>query len=183
MALGIPPLYRGFQVAVAGVLTTVAGIQTLFKEKKVYGVADKDGNLIIDWDSCIKFEYHNESTISDAPQEQGAFISYNKVTSPFIISTTGTKSDVDERGAFLDLCETELDSLTLYNFITPEKVYKNVNLISINYNRSAESGYSLIAVDFVFKEVRLNNETRTESTTEPSGAAKKSTGQVTGVQQ
>ncbi len=178
MSIGIPPLYRDFQIAVASVLTTIVGIQSLFKAAKNYAVVDKDGNKIISWDSCLKFEYSNDSTISDAPQESGAFIAYNKVASPFIISTTGTKSKAEDRAAFLDLCDEKLSGLELYDFITPEKIYKNVNLIAINYQRSADSGYSLISVNFVFKEVVLNDETRKQAVAHPSGAGKLGTGQV-----
>lgn len=178
MALGIPALYQGFQVAATSIMTTIVFFQTLNQEKRVFALMNKEGDVVLEWDSCISFEFHNESTISDAPQEQGAFISYNKVQMPFLISTSGTKMNADARPRFIQQALNLLDDLTLYDFVTPDRVYRDVNVTSINQARNARNGYSIAVIDFNLKEVRLNLSTRTEETAEPSGAAKKSWGQV-----
>ena len=181
MSLGIPPLYKGAQVLFSRVMTTAIGLSSLFGggEKRLYGIYDQETDQpIIEWDSCLYFDYHNESSISDAPQEQGAFISYNKVSSPFIIHTRATKLSAQDRPQFLADCEKLLDSLTLYKFVTPDRVYNDVNLTSVDYQRGADQGYSMVAIDFVLKEVRLNKNSRYQKAATPSGEAKKSTGQV-----
>jgi hypothetical protein len=162
-------------------MSAVSSITSLFSgQQRLYAICDQDTDaVILSWDSCITFDYHNESSISDAPQEQGAFISYNKVASPFVIHTRATKSNASDRAQFLEDCEKLLDSLTLYKFVTPDRVYNDVNLTSIDYQRGADAGYSLLAVDFVLKEVRINKNSRYQKAAEPSGESKKSTGQVT----
>jgi len=180
MAFGIPPLWQGATITIARVLSPISALTGLFGgQQRVYAICDSETDaVILQWDSCINFDYHNESSISDAPQEQGAFVSYNKVAAPFVIHTRGTKSNAADRVQFLEDCEKMLDSLTLYKFVTPDRVYNDVNLTSIDYQRGAEQGYSLLAVDFVLKEVRINKNSRYQKPATPSGEAKKSTGQV-----
>ena len=179
MALGIPALYQDFQVTATSILSTISAISSIFKKRKVYAVVDKDGNSILEWDSCISFEYKNSYTISDAPQESGAFISYNKVASPFVITTRGTSLASADRIKFIRQADKVLAGLELYSFITPENIYRNINLIAISHAKTASSGYAINAIDFVFHEVVLNDKTREETrTAEPSGATHKSTGQV-----
>jgi hypothetical protein len=179
MSLGIPSLMGGLTIATGLLLGGIATATTV-PQKKIYGVYSQETDkLVIQWDSCIYFEYHNESSISDAPQEQGAFISYNKVANPFLIRTRGTRKNASERNAFLDECEQKLDSLELYKFVTPDHIYNDVNLVGVNYYRSTDAGYSILSVDFTFKEVRINKDSRYEKAKEPSGEKQKSTGQVT----
>lgn len=179
MALGIPALYQGFQVKATSILTTIKAIVSVGQEKKIYALIDKDGNKVLNWDSCISFVYKNSSTITEAPQESGAFISYNKVGSPFIINTRGTSLKSGDRKKFIEEANGLLLSLELYDFITPEQTYKNVNLTALSNAKEATAGYSIVAIDFTFQEVVLNNLSRRElKTAEPSGESEKSTGQV-----
>lgn len=181
MAFGLPTLKGGLSIA-AGVLLSggLGGITGIQDTKRVYALANPDDDsIVLQWDSCLNFDYHNESNISDAPQEEGAFISYNKVATPFTIRTRATTTKPETRSQFLKDCEDFLDDLKLYKFITPNGVYNDVNLISIDYHRGSDAGFSMISVDFVFREVRINKESRYESSKEPSGEKQKSSGQVT----
>jgi len=181
MSLGIPALYQNFQIAATSILTTVSFIKSIGQESKIYSLVDKDGNNVLKWDSCVSFTYDNSYTISDAPQEEGAFISYNKVSSPFIIKTRGTSLDANDRKTFVEQADTILASLEIYDFITPERVYRNCNVVAITHAKTAQSSYSIAAIDFIIHEVVLNNLTRTDETATPSGAKRKSTGQVVAV--
>lgn len=179
MDFGIPPLFNEFQIKAQRVMTSVAAVLSFFKEDKVYALIDKDGNNVLSWDSCINFEYKKSSTISNAPLESGAFVSYNKVASPSTITARGTKLKKDERADFIDTAKNTLNSLELYTFITPDQTYRNVNLISISNAKTSSSGYSIAAIDFIFHEVVINNLTRRSTdTAKPSGAKKISLGQV-----
>ena len=180
MAFGIPTLKGGVSIAAGALLSGgLSGITGMQDSKRVYQLVNPDDDsVVLQWDSCLSFDYHNESSISDAPQEEGAFISYNKVASPFMIRTRATTTKPESRGQFLKDCESFLDDLKLYKFITPNAVYNDVNLTSVDYHRGSDAGFSMIMVDFVFREVRINKESRYESAKEPAGEKQKSTGQV-----
>ena len=180
MAFGLPTLKSGLTIAAGVLLSGLNSITGIQDAKRTYQLVNPDDDsVVLQWDSCLMFDYHNESNISDAPQEEGAFISYNKVATPFTIRTRATTTNPQNRTQFLSDCETFLDDLKLYKFITPNAVYNDVNLISVDYHRGNDSGFSMISVDFVFREVRINKESRYESAKEPSGEKQKSSGQVT----
>jgi hypothetical protein len=104
-------------------------------------------------------------------------VSYNKVQTPFTIRTRATRQNIADRAAFLQDCEDKLDSLELYKFVTPERVYNDVNLVMVDYHRNSREGYSILAVDFVLREVRINKDSRYEKGKNPSAASQQSGGQ------
>lgn len=118
-------------------------------------------------DSIMDFDYRNEYDISDFFIQDGAFASYNKVANPFENSVrlirTGTVAD---RSEFLDQIDTVLASLDLYQIITPERTYSNVNAYRVGVVRKGASGaYQLTEVDLYFREIR--SVTAQYSTTSP----------------
>lgn len=137
-------------------------------------------SIVIRPDTVQKFEYRNESRISDYPVEQGSFASYNKVATPYDIRMTmicgglnlvkqgvqalgindlvGTsRNQPMQRSAFLDRLQTMLDSLHLYDIVTPDKTYDNCNLVHYDYRRESRDGVKLVKADCWFREVRVTS--------------------------
>jgi len=120
---GIPPLLNNQQidpVATLDMVTVTAASTYRATGAMPYAVIDENGGTVIEWDSCIYFDYTNESYVTHVPQEQGAFISDNKVATPYQIRTRGTKAKAGERAQFLADCENRLNELDLYDFVTPD---------------------------------------------------------------
>lgn len=115
----------------------------------------KAGVLALEADSILKLEYKGSARISNAPQEEGAFQSYNKVQAPYesrvMMTKGGSESD---RAAFLDALETIKKSTELYDIVMPEKSYLNANVTGYTFARSASSGVTLLRVEVMFEEVR-----------------------------
>lgn len=107
-------------------------------------------------DSIMDFNYRNEYDVPDFFVQDGSFSSFNKVANPFENSVrlikTGSLSD---RTEFLAALEVLLPSLELYQIITPEKTYTNVNPYRLEVARRGPSGaFQLTEVDLYFREIR-----------------------------
>jgi hypothetical protein len=107
-------------------------------------------------DSVFGMEYARDYRISDYPQEQGAFASYNKVKVPYIAKITYLiGSSIEERAAFLAAAELVTASLNLVTIYTPEIPYLNANPTHVGYRRTVQQGVSLLMVEIWCEEVRL----------------------------
>ncbi len=107
-------------------------------------------------DSIRDFGYSNEWNISTAPTQDGSFADYNRVDNPFETTLRMTKGGTErDRQKFLQQIE-DLDNTNLYDIITPEKTYRNVSLMRVDYQRQGEKGaFWLSEVDITFREVRI----------------------------
>lgn len=116
-------------------------------------------------DSFGEFGYRNEWSVSDYPVQDGKFYSYDKVANPFEISIRMYKGGTKEaRKKFLDSIEAIAGTLLLYDIVTPEKTYLNVNVTRFEVARRGAGGaYFLSEVDLFFREIR--SVTATYSTT------------------
>ena len=147
-----------------------------------WGFVMESGEIPIVPDSFIDFEYREEHKIPNYPVEDGGFASYNKVALPFDVRVTvscngnGTMTKED----FLTAIESLINSLTLLNVITPNKIYTNCNLIHVDYRREAKQGVSLIIAKLYFQEVRIT-QASVVTTSEPSGTPTQNNGQVSPV--
>jgi hypothetical protein len=144
-----------------------------------WGIFTQDGESVLLADSVASVEYHNNWLISDYPQEQGAFTSYNKVKTPYDAKITFlTGSDYATRAGFLEDLEAATASLDLFVIVTPEISYPNANLTFFTYRRSARSGASLLRVEVWAKEIRLVQTGVLSNTQSPNGADKQINGAV-----
>lgn len=132
-----------------------------------------DGHFIIVPDTVEKFEFRGEQRISDYPLEKGAFASFNKVAQPFeirmlmvcsglnyaqnIASSLGLNlgSKYMQRGDFLDTLDYMLGTTDLFDIVTPDKLYANVNLVHYDFRKEARNGAIMLMVDAWFQEVRV----------------------------
>lgn len=162
----------GAQASQGGFVPSVAG--------KLGG--NKSGNPVLTPDSVLSLEWHGEERISDYPVQQGQFVSYNKVKVPFDLRMVMTCQGLNyvqdalqsvtqslnqalsniglafgqpmSRDAFLRQLDTMLDSTDLYDVVTPDKVYQNVNLVAYNHAKKNDEGGTLIIAELMFREVR-----------------------------
>lgn len=140
------------------------------------------GKPVLTPDSVLSLEWHGEERISDYPVQNGQFASYNKVAVPFDLRMVMTCQGLNyvqsalnsvtqsldqalgqvglafgqpmSRDAFLKQLDTMLASTDLYDVVTPDKVYQNVNLVSYNHAKKSDEGGTLIIAELMFKEVR-----------------------------
>lgn len=164
---------------------------------KRWAIIGADNSSGLAFDSVVSFEYRGQERIATHPVEVsatgtgGSFAAYNKVAVPFDIrmrvTCTGQGgslltsvanlfgSDLFGSGGmtrdkFLDRLDAMKSDVKLYNIVTPDKVYKNVNLEGFNYSKQDGRGVSLLIVDLMFMEIRTSAKTTYTSTAQPSGA-------------
>ena len=147
-----------------------------------WGVFTQAGIPIVEFDSFVSFEYKQEWRMPNYPMEQGAFQSYDKVTTPFIprISLTRGGSDA-KRKAFMDGLDAAANSLNLYYISTPEKRYDNVSIEGIDYTRTSKNGATLITAHLTFLEIRTTPTSNFTNTAAPNGANAVNSGTVQSV--
>ncbi len=81
-------------------------------------------------DSFTRMDYGQEWDVTDAPVQDQAFATYNKVATPFEITLRMVKgSTLASRREFLDKLETLGGTLDLYRILTPERTYMNCNIL------------------------------------------------------
>ena len=124
--------------------------------------------------SVTELEYRVDHRISTALQEQGAFLSYNKVSTPFQGRVTYAVSGLDfVRTAFLTAVanlQGGAGGLTLLNLVMPDYSYPSCNVIHHDFRRSAKSGISMLLVDIWVEEVRVTGTAAYSNTATPSAA-------------
>lgn len=149
---GVPPLASYAPVPGVEFLTADAA-SILAGAPQQWGLF-LNGTPVIVADTVTSFEYLKDSTIADYPIEQGSFESYNKVPRPIqahIRFTSG--GSVQNRQALLASAAAIADDLNVYDAVTPEAIYPNVNVIHQNYDREAQT-VGLLSLDMIVQEVR-----------------------------
>lgn len=113
-----------------------------------------DGEAVVSSDNVTSVEYRQDFTISNYPIQGGSFASYNKVQHPFEVkigfSTGGSDAD---RQAFLASIAAIISDTNLYDFVTPEAIYSNVNITHQDY-RINQGNVGLRVVEVWCEEVR-----------------------------
>lgn len=178
---GVPALLRSFTVPSAGaILNRVLGAAAaeVFGQN-IWGIFDSKGTEVLVADSFLSIDYQNGARVSQAPQEEGSFASYNKVANPFdctVMLTIG--ADKAARTAFLQKVEDMLASTDLFTVVTPERTYTNASLENSSYRRNSANGVTLITVTLNFVQIRSSATSTTTPTQDASGADIVSDGQV-----
>ena len=130
---------------------------------------------VIEPDSVVAFEYRGDARISDFPVERGGIRSYNKVVQPYDIRIKMTCGGVGTltrmasslagqfvpginagmaREDFLTRLEEMRASLETYELVTPDYVYKSVNLVHFDYKRTNTDGVTLLTADLYLREIQ-----------------------------
>jgi hypothetical protein len=184
VAPGVPPLLRAInqvsQIQNTAVLLVADAIDvlTMFSSPS-WGIFSQNGTPVIIPDSVVDAGFRKEYRISDFPQEQGSFASYNKVETPFDapwrLAKGGTDSD---RTSFLNAIAQATASLNLYALVMPEVTYRWCNITRYAYQRSQRQGVTLLLVDIWLEEVRITGTTQYSSTAQPAAANPQNVGTV-----
>lgn len=162
-------------------------------------------NPVLTSASVHSIELQESYAISTAPQEDGAFTSYNKVKLPTTGAVrlicdgfqTGASSalvealgqsraiwDVSARPktikeTFLNTLADMASNTKLYQLVTPEKIWDRVNIVGYHISRSVEQPHTMLFVDVRFVEVRSAKVATLKATKKPDGAAKVDNGIIT----
>ena len=118
-----------------------------------WGIFDQYGNSVLTADSVFSLEYARDYRISDYPQEQGAFESYNKVQTPFSAKLTFLIEQT--RPDFLSTIEDIAKGTEpIVSVLTPDVTYDSANIVHYGYRRQKENA-DLVLVDVWVEEVRI----------------------------
>lgn len=173
IALGVPPVLRGPLNDAAQTIAALFsdGPSILANQAAAqWGIFDQNGQPVIVGDSCIAFDYAKDFRISDYPQEEGAFASYNKVEEPFVvkfsIAKKGSKSDVADFIVEVGAAENSTD---LYNGITRNASFDNISIDHIDYRQTASAGAAMVTMDIWCKQIRITATASLTQTAAPSG--------------
>lgn len=147
--------------------------------KNQWGIYTTTGALALEPDSISAIGYDAESRVADYPIEEGGFESYDKVALPFQNRVVMTKGGtLEQRRAFLKAVEELRGDLELYNVVTPEWTYLNVNIVRVGVDRNREQGAGLITVEVQLQEIRQNATASFSQTRDPASADPVSNGSV-----
>lgn len=138
-----------------------------------------DGAPIITADTIASFNYKQEWSIADYPVEEGAFATYDKVQIPFDARFRFVAGgSEDNRISLLESIDAAAsDKTSLYDVVTPEKVYPSVTISHYDYARTAVNGVGMIQVDvWCFNVVTLTDDSL--SSQSPSAASPTNDGTV-----
>jgi len=116
-------------------------------------IHDKNGRVALEFDSFLGLDYRGESRVAAEPVEEGSFASFNKVSTPYLISLRLAKSGSDLSG-FVTALESLKGSLDLFSIVTPEKVYPSANIVSVAYARRREDGADRLVAELGIVEIR-----------------------------
>lgn len=159
-APGVPPVARQPGTNDAGSTSppggiTGSGVETNANGSAQWGVFTTGGATIAEFDNIASFELQLDSTVPNYPVEGGGFASYNKVQRPgeyHVVATTG--GTLDQRKSVLIAMIAAQQSIDLYNIVTPEATFTDVNVLSVRRSASADRGATLLSLEIGFEEIR-----------------------------
>lgn len=138
----------------------------------------QNGEPVVTSDNVLAFGYSQAYDVSNYQIEDGGFQTYNKVQEPFDIrlqfSTGGSTQD---KQAFIQSIAAIIGSMQLYDAVTPEQIYSNVNPVRQIYDRTAVSGAGLLKIDvhcvevMVTGQVQFTNSQGSSSASQTDGTA------------
>jgi hypothetical protein len=147
--------------------------------KSQWGIYTSAGALALEPDSISAVGYDAEYRLADYPIEEGGFETYDKVALPFQNRVVMTKGGtLEQRRAFLKAIEELRGDLELYNVVTPEWTYLDVNIVRVGIDRSREQGAGLLTVEVQLQEIRQNATASFSQTRDPASADPVSNGSV-----
>ncbi|MCM1513235.1 MAG: hypothetical protein NC112_09050 [Oxalobacter formigenes] len=111
---------------------------------------------VVEIDSMVMLDARSDTQVSDYRLEMGGYASYNKVPQPEQINVVMTRGGrLADRTAFIEWLDKNVAETSVYNIVTPEKVFKDVTLESYEVLRESQrGGASLIEARCVFRQIR-----------------------------
>lgn len=180
---GVPPLLRNPLAATPGLIAQTGDLINFITGffGPPWGLFF-NGVRAIHADSVVSFDYNQNWNVANYPLEQGAFESYDKVQTPFAVKMRFASGGSQfNRQVLLTSVERVANSLDLFDAVTPERVYRNVNINHYDYKRYSNNGVGLLVVDVWCIQVRVEAQTQFTNTKSPSAAATTQGGTVQAV--
>lgn len=144
-----------------------------------WGLYDQRGLPAVLADNVQSLEVSLDAQISDFPVENGGFASYNKVIRPFDVRIALTKGgSVEDRQTFAQQVQDAWQSLELFNVVTPEVVYLDVNVVGVRRLVESDRGVGLMMLDVALRKVRQTGRLAFTSTAQPASAGVNNNGAV-----
>lgn len=140
------------------------------------------GARVVQAETALSFDYKQQWSISDFPVERGGFESYNKVSIPFEVGFRfASGGDAANRQALLNSIRAIAGNTMLYDVVTPDAVYINVNIARYDYRQTATDGVGLMQVDVYATEIRQAGGGLLSNTQSPFSATQSNGGTVQGL--
>lgn len=191
IAIGVPAVLRSVLQPADPAATRViqqSSQQTNAETATEWGLFTQDGELAAPADNVVAVEVALEARISDypvAPNTAGrdanpvGFGSYNKVIVPFDIRLIMTRGgSVEDRQDFLRAVHDAWGSTTLYNVVTPECVYLDVNVVGVRRMAASDRGMGLMTLEIQLRKVNQTAKLLFTTAKEPTGAETLQNGSV-----
>lgn len=138
-----------------------------------------DGAQAFPYNSVIDFSYKQDNPTSDYPVEEGSFLSYDKVQTPFDVKVRVSSGGSEfERQALLQAVQTAANDLNLYDVVTPEQTYPDCNITHVDFNRTNVNGVGVIVMDIWFTQIRQTATSTFSNTQSPTVAGQQGGGNV-----
>lgn len=172
-APGVPALPRDPNAIVqALVLLTSDAIDILSSPGAQQWGLFQNGEPVVVCDNVVAFGFQQRFDASDYQVEDGGFETYNKVQEPFDVrlqfSTGGSTAD---KQAFIASIAAIIGSTDLFDGVTPEQTYSNINPIFQSYDRRAVKGLGLLTIDVHCVEIRPTGQTQFANNSAASGGS------------
>ena len=125
----------------------------------IIGGGESQNVPVVKIDSMVMLDSRSDTQVSDYRLEMGGYASYNKVPQPETVNVVMTRGGrLADRTAFLEWLGKNVSETSVYNIVTPEKVFKDFTLESYEVLRDAQKGgASLIEARCVFRQIRQVN--------------------------
>jgi hypothetical protein len=153
---GVPPVAfaPGFGAGIALAVADAIGLPFIGSMGTQWGIFQQ-GRPVVTCDNVVAFDHKADWAIADYPVEGGQFESFNKIPIPYDVRLVFTAGESQaNRGALLNSLRAIAGDLKFYDAVSPEAVYTPVNIVHVDYRRTAQNGVGLIAVSVWCRQVR-----------------------------
>ncbi len=137
-------------------LYNIAGATLMAYRGIAWGLFSTDTGVPI-FPKCLYFEVslQEQGQITDAPVEDGSFVSYNKVDAPAQYVLGMSLGPVSaQQSTDLALLRQMRSSTDLYYVHMPNFISPAVNVVGLSIRRTTQSGADLLLVSVMLREVR-----------------------------
>lgn len=171
---GVPALLRSATGLVGNLpvleIADAVGLGSFFSSTQ-WGLYDQNMKPVVTVRSIVSVDFRGEYELVDYPIEQGGFQTYNKVIVPYDIQVVMSRDGfLAQREAFVQALFTARASLDLYQFVTPEYVFKSVNIVHVDFQRTAQRNANMIEVDITLRQVNVGSTAVLSNSASGSGA-------------
>lgn len=139
----------------------------------------RNGSPVVLADAVASVDFKRDWAVADYPIERGSFESYDKVEMPFGVRVRYAAGGSEQhRRAYLASIAAIAGTLDLYDVVTPEETYLNVNVQHYDFQRRNSNGVGMIAVDIWLVQMRVDAVAAFSNTKAPTAAANVNGGTV-----